>query len=125
MELDPYSVAISKTIYQQLKATTNLNVIFSWGLSGVIATKYKEMPALILKVSARLFSGDVIIAYDSGPDYYEIYLKDNSGTRLIADDVDCMQMGDIIDRHIERGDNPEEYDEFCRQEEIKLYADMN
>ena len=77
------------------------------------------MDALKFRVNGRLFQGDVIIAYNEN-DTYEIYLKNEDGTRLVKDDVYFDEMSEVIDVAIERGDNKAEYDAFCEGERIKL-----
>jgi hypothetical protein len=47
-------------------------------------------------------------------------LQDASGTRKVAEDIDFEQLGEVIDRHIERGENAAEYNAFCETEYRKL-----
>jgi hypothetical protein len=63
-----------------------------------------------------LHRGAVIIAYDEGSDYYQIFLRDSTGDRKIAEDVDFESLSSIIDRNVETGDNAEEYSKFCHEE---------
>lgn len=115
-----YVMQTANTIAQQLLATTRQNVLFSWGaFYGFRAAIYKDMAALKFRVNGRLFQGDVIIAYNEN-DTYEIYLKNEDGTRLVKDDVYFDEMGEVIDVAIERGENKAEYDAFCEGERIKL-----
>lgn len=115
-----YVLQIADTTRQQLLALTPRSIIWSWGaLHGFTATVYKNMATLMFKVNGRLFQGSVLIAYNE-MDYYEIYLKDESGIRLVQTDVYFDQLGDVIDEAIERGSNPEEYDAFCEEERRKL-----
>lgn len=115
-----YILQTADTIRQQLLATTPMNVICSWGaLHGFMATAYKDMATLMFKVSGRLFKGFVLVAYNE-MDYYEVYLRDESGIRLVHPEVYFDQLGDIIDEAIERGDNPEEYEAFIAEEKAKL-----
>lgn len=115
-----YVMQIADTIRQQLLATTPMNVILSWGaLHGFIATVNKGMATLMFKVNGRLFKGYVLISYNE-MDYYEIYLKDANGVRLVHEEVYFDQLGDIIDETIERGTDAEEYEAFCKAEKVKL-----
>lgn len=115
-----YVLSVADTIRQQLLGLPPMNVICSWGaLHGFFATVYKQMATLMFKVNGRLFKGHVLIAYNE-LDYYEIYLKDENGTRLLQDEVYFDQLCEVIDEAIERGDNPEEYAKFCKQEKAKL-----
>lgn len=114
-----YVMNVAKTAREQLFGMTPTMVIMSWGVSGMYATVFKDMPALMLKVNGRLFKGFVVIALN-GSDYYEVYLNNENETRLISDEVCFDELGELIDRHIERGDNKKEYDEFCSSQLMKL-----
>lgn len=112
--------SVAETIRQQLFAMTPVNVIMSWGLSGMVATTHNEMPSLRLMVRGRLHKGAVIISLDEASDYYNLYLMNNERVRKVAEDLDFTQLGTEIDRWIEAGDDKEEYEAFCEQERIKL-----
>ena len=115
-----YVMQIANTIAQQLIGTTPANVICSWGaFYGFRATIYRDMAALKFRVNGRLFQGDVIIAYNEN-DTYEVYLKNEDGTRLVKDDVYFDEMSEVIDVAIERGDNEAEYNAFCEGERQKI-----
>lgn len=115
-----YVMQTANTIAQQLLATTRQNVLFSWGaFYGFRAAIYKDMAALKFRVNGRLFQGDVIIAYNEN-DTYEVYLKNEDGTRLVKDDVYFDEMSEVIDVAIERGDNKAEYYAFCEGERQKI-----
>lgn len=115
-----YVMQTANTIAQQLLATTKRSVLFSWGaFYGFRATIYRDMAALKFRVNGRLFQGDVIIAYNEN-DTYEIYLKNEDGSRLVKDDVYFDEMSEVIDVAIERGENKAEYEAFCEGERIKM-----
>lgn len=114
-----YVMNVAKTAREQLFGMTPTMVIMSWGVSGMYATVFKDMPALMLKVNGRLFKGIVVIALN-GSDYYEVYLTNDTETRLVSDEVCFDELGELIDRYIERGDNQEEYDKFCNSQLMKL-----
>ena len=115
-----YVMQVTETIRQQLLATTPLNVLFSWGaLHGFRATVHDNMATLAFRVNGRLFQGDVLIAYNE-MDFYDIYLRDGSGTKLIHTDVYFDQLSDLIDTAIESGTDKEEYERFCEEEHRKL-----
>ena len=117
---EQYVMQIANTIAQQLLATTPKNVLFSWGaFYGFRAAIYKDMAALKFRVNGRLFQGDVIIAYNEN-DTYEIYLKNEDGSRLVKDDVYFDEMSEVIDVAIERGENKAEYEAFCEGERQKI-----
>jgi hypothetical protein len=78
------------------------------------------MAALKFDVRGRLHRGAVIIAYDEGSDYYQIFLRYPTGDKLIAEDVDFESMPNIIDRAVEVGNDEDEYSKFCYDEFNKL-----
>ncbi len=96
-----------------------MQIFFSAGIGKFAATVYKDMPALTFKVNGRLHKGTIIIALN-GADYYEVYLQSSKETTLINGEVCFDELGDVIDEHIERGKNREEYNQFCRQQLSKL-----
>lgn len=115
-----YVMRIANEAARQLLATTPKNVLFSWGaFYGFRAAIYNDMAALKFKVNGRLFQGDVIIAYNEN-DTYEVYLKNEDGTRLVKDDVYFDEMSAVIDVAIERGENINEYRAFCEGERQKM-----
>jgi hypothetical protein len=115
-----YILNTAETIRQQLVHLTDMNILMSWGINKLTATTIDGMAALKFNVRGRLHRGSVIIAYDEGSDYYQIFLRDASGDRKIAEDVDFESLSSIIDRNIETGDNAEEYSQFCHEEFRKL-----
>lgn len=112
---------IAETIRQQLVGLTPMNVLNSWGVTGLAATVIDNMPALKFKVNGRLHKGHVFIALNEGVDYYEIYLSDEKGRRKIATDIDFTQLGDVIDTAIESGTDKAEYDKFCEENFRKIF----
>ena len=96
---------VAETIRQQLFALTPVNVIMSWGLSGMVATTHNNMPSLRLMVSGRLHKGAVIVSLDEASDYYNLYLMNKEEVRKVADDLDFTQFSDFIDGTIEGGKN--------------------
>jgi hypothetical protein len=115
-----YILNTAETIRQQLVRLTDMNILMSWGIEKLVAITYEGMAALKFNVRGRLHQGAVIIAYDEDSDYYQIFLRDASGDRKIAEDVDFSSLGYIIDRAVEKGDNAEEYSKFCHEDFKKL-----
>ena len=66
-------------------------------------------------VQGRLFSGNVIIAYNA-LDYYEVYLQNYAGTECIGEEVYFDELGRVIDEAIERGKDEAEYQRFLWKE---------
>lgn len=87
------------TIKDQLVGMTPLNVLCSWGIHRFVATEYKGMAALKFNVNGRLFSGNVIVAYNP-LDYYEVYLQSYADTECIGDVVYFYELVSIIDEAI-------------------------
>lgn len=112
---------IAETIRRQLVGLTPMNVLNSWGVTGLAATVIDNMPALKFKVNGRLHKGHVIIALNEGVDYYEIYLSDEKGRHKIATNIDFTQLGDVIDTAIESGTDKAEYDKFCEENFRKVF----
>ena len=115
-----YLLEIVGIIKSQLLGTTPINTIMSWGVSGFIATNFKDMPTLMFHVSGRLFTGFVLVALNEGADYYEIFLRNEDGIRHLATDVCVEDFGRLIDIAVERGENPAEYEAFCQEQWKKL-----
>lgn len=115
-----YLLEVVGIIKSQLLGTTPINTIMSWGVSGFIATNFKEMPTLMFHVSGRLFTGFVLVALNEGADYYEIFLRNEDGIRHLATNVCFEDFGRLIDIAVERGENPAEYEAFCQEQWKKL-----
>ena len=117
-----YVMSVAETIRQQLLALTPMNVILSWGIrNGFMAAPFNQMATLRFDVNARLFTGQVVIAYNE-MDYYMVYLRDSEGMHLKLDEIYFDQLGDCIDELIERGTDPAEYDKFCEEQRRKLMS---
>jgi len=116
-----YVMQVAETIHEQLLSLTPMSVLMSWGIEEFAATIYKNMPALRIKVNGRLHAGYVIVALN-GSDYYEVYLLNGVGVECINDEVCFDELGDVIDRAIERGGDKAEYDKFCEQQLGKLFG---
>jgi hypothetical protein len=115
-----YILNTAETIRQQLVRLTDINILMSWGIERLVATTKDGMAALKFNVRGRLHRGSVIIAYDEGSDYYQIFLRYPTGDKLIAEDVDFESMPNIIDRAVEVGNDEDEYTKFCYDEFNKL-----
>jgi len=111
--------SVVNTIWSQLIATTSLDVIGSWGLSGLSATQIVKqingydlaMAALILTVEGFVFQGQVYVALDEGSDYYRIYFDKDGNLQEQRADVAFDELGSVLDSLIETGHlSPAEYD---------------
>ena len=114
---------IAQTIKEQLVSLTPMPILMSWGIGDFVATVFRDLPALRLKVNGRLHAGYVVIALN-GSDYYEVYLlkEDDSNAKCVNEEVCFDELGDVIDRAIESGTDKEEYDKFCDRQLAELLS---
>ena len=121
-KMDEYVQQVATEMWSQLRMTLGVNIMWSWGIRKVVATICNEMPALQLHVNGRLFKGYVLVALNEGSDTYQLFVKKTMRGELtcICDECYCDNFGQIIDRYIESGDGPEEYEKFCEQELMHL-----
>lgn len=105
-----YISQVASTIFDQIKATTHWSVRGSWGAHDWRATVYKRMATLAFKVSGLCHKGWVYVCYNEGHDTYEIYFLNGKGAqrKLPIEEVYCDNLGEVLDRAIERGDWTEE-----------------
>lgn len=99
-----YVMRTAQTIKDQLLSFTPMPVFMSWGVCEFVATVFRELPALRLRVNGRLHAGYVVIALN-GSDYYEVYLQkeDDDNAKCVNEEVCFDELGDVIDRAIESG----------------------
>lgn len=114
-----YVMQVAQTAQQQLIATTQANVLMSWGIKEFAATVYSGMPALRIKVNGRLHAGYVIVALN-GSDYYEVYLLKGMDAKCVSEEVCYDELAEVIDRAIEKGSDEKEYEEFCHRQFTRL-----
>lgn len=95
---------VAKTINAQMIATVqNAFVFWSWGVSRKVATVYKDMPALALRVSGLLHKGWVYICLNEGRDVYEVFCVSLKGkVKKHNDEVFCDNLGFVLDVMIEK-----------------------
>ena len=95
---------IANEIYRQIKATFNINVLWSWGIEEQRAMIYKEMPSLGIRVNGYQHKGWVIISLNEGKDLYNIYLLDKKqNVKETIEDVFVEDL-DVLDSLIETGE---------------------
>lgn len=110
---------IAQTIKEQLLSLNPVPVIMSWGIEEFVATTYRDLPALRIKVNGRLHTGYVMVVLN-GSDYYEVYLQKGTAVECINEEVCFDELGDVIDRAIEKGTDQAEYDRFCDRQRALL-----
>ena len=128
------SVRVANVIIDQLKATTDINVLMSWGIRGHGAGYVRgrngiEMPCLILDVSGLMHTGRVVVALNEEADVYEVALYDVRGNRVgdWIGDVTCDMLGSLLDSLIERpkGMTDDDYEEMSELDSfIKMVFDI-
>ena len=107
---------VAQTILNQIITGTTWDVRGSWGMNNPRYTQYQDYPALIFSVNGFLFSGEVIVALDEGLDVYRLYLWDKvNEPQLVNDNVYCDELGDVIDRHVEKGESEALYNQHLKQ----------
>lgn len=114
-----YVMHIAQTIKEQLLSLNPVPVIMSWGIEEFVATTYRDLPALRIKVNGRLHTGYVMVVLN-GSDYYEVYLQKGTAAECINEEVCFDELGDVIDRAIEKGTDQAEYDRFCDRQRALL-----
>lgn len=110
---------IIETINEQLLISAPINIQMSWGVSKKVGIMYENMYTLGIKVQGFLHNGWVYISYNEGLDEYEIRLVgDKNQVLKLIKGVFFDEMGDVVDRLVERGyDSDEEY----TQKVLKCY----
>ena len=116
-----YVMHIAQTIKEQLVSLTPMPILMSWGIGDFVATVFRDLPALRIKVNGRLHAGNVVIALN-GSDYYEVYLLKDKDVECVNEEVCFNELGDVIDRAIECGTDKEEYEKNCHQQLTKLLS---
>lgn len=115
-----YAKAVATTALQQLNAFTEWSVLASWGVSKRQYLRWRDMPALALRVQGFAHTGWVVISLNEGADEYEVELADEhfyakDGSR--RDGVYCDMLGDVVDELVETGGlSKAEYDAKIKQE---------
>jgi len=110
----------AQVILQQIRATTPINVFFSWGISKISETTYKGMQTLVLKVNGFQHKGLVYITLNEGADLYEITLfKIDWQIKKHLTDVYCEDLGMLLDSLIERPESQSDADYLKKVESAK------
>ena len=87
----------------------------------MICAVYNGMPAFRIKVNGWLHAGYVTVALN-GSDYYEVYLLHGITAVCVNEEVCFDELGDVIDRAIEKGTDENEYKKFCEQQRALLFG---
>lgn len=89
-----------KYTYQVL--TQHPKYLMSWGVVEMKGIIYNEMASVLFTVNGFLHKGDVIVAYNGGTDYFEVYLLDKD-RKVVGSSVDiCFEeLVSTIDQMVE------------------------
>ena len=89
----------------------------------MICAVYNGMPAFRIKVNGWLHAGYVTVALN-GSDYYEVCLLHGTTAVYVNEEVCFDELGDVIDRAIEKGadENEYKYKKFCEQQRALLFG---
>lgn len=98
-----YALEVAKECFQQIRTLTPLHIYFSWGVSKVNYTIWRDMPALVLQVNGFLHKGKLLVCYDGSSDAYNIYCLNNQREVVKQrEEVYFDELPDAIDHLIER-----------------------
>lgn len=99
----------AETIFKYLWSSPP--VPMSWGVDNMRACMYNNAPSVSFDVSGFQYSGEVIVSYNEGADYYRVYFKHGNEYKLTFDDVCFADLVSLIDGEIETEDgNGEDYE---------------
>lgn len=126
-----YTKAAASEAYRQILQSVALehgesawSVISSWGVSKKAFLRWRDMPALALRVQGFAHTGWIIISLNEGMDVYEAELADDDffakeGSR--REEVYCEELGAVIDEMVETGGlSKEEYDKKIEESDPLL-----
>ena len=119
--MEEYAIQVAQTAKEQLITMTPASVLMSWGIKEFTAMVYNGMPALRIKVNGWLHAGYVTVALN-GSDYYEVCLLHGTTAVYVNEEVCFDELGDVIDRAIEKGTDENEYKKFCEQQRALLFG---
>ena len=71
-------------------------VCMSWGFNCPKVTIYQEMAALVFKVNGFIYKGWVIVAYNEGKDFFEIFTFDNFEKGVVKEHVPNVDFDSLI-----------------------------
>lgn len=112
---------VAKEAYKAVRYPS-ISVFFSWGGERFKATTYKGMAALQFRTHGFLHKGNVIVAYNEGTDYYEVYtLKSTGEVKEQATDVCFDELQSTIDRFVEtKNADSDEYRNKCAKAKYRI-----
>ena len=99
-----FALRIANEINRQICCGVTPDVVLSWGVSKRMATVYRDMATLALRVSGVLHKGWVYVSLDEGRDVYIVTLLSEDKKKVVSvhDEVYCEDLGGLIDSLVER-----------------------
>lgn len=94
---------VANEAFKQLFWSISKPIYWSWGVSRIQMTHYKEMPTLMLRVSGMVHKGWVLVSFDEASDTYVITLMNiKKEVKQTLSDIYCDTLGKTIDELVER-----------------------
>lgn len=80
-------------------------VPMAWGVENFAAVRYDGRIALKFHVQGYKFTGNIIVTYNEGRDYYEVWKEGGNGKgEKVAEDVTFVELVALIDSEVETDD---------------------
>lgn len=77
----------------------------AWGAENFAAVRYDGRIALKFHVQGYKFTGNIIVTYNEGRDYYEVWKEGGDGKgEKVAEDVTFVELVALIDSEVETDD---------------------
>ena len=96
-------------------------ILWSWGAENFRNVEYNEMPAVRFKVNGFLHKNDVVIAYNGGADYFEVFCLDaNDEVVKSKDDVYLDELIGVVDMFVEKDCTEQEYSSKIERWQVSL-----
>ena len=77
----------------------------AWGVENFAAVRYDGRIALKFHVQGYKFTGNIIVTYNEGRDYYEVWKEGGDGKgEKVAEDVTFVELVALIDSEVETDD---------------------
>lgn len=85
-------------------------ILWSWGAENFRNIEYRDMPAVQFTVNGFIHKGDVVIAYNGGCDYFEVFCLDaNEAVVKSKDDVYLDELVGVVDGLVEKDCSQPQY----------------
>ncbi len=108
--MEKLSVAYVNEIAQYITTIfkNNMVIVMSWGFDEAKASVYKDMASLEFSVSGFLYQGKVIVSYNQGVDYFEIFTFEKDSVKNHDTNICFDELVSKLDVIIETTDSKSE-----------------